>query len=217
MTTAIFIPTFKRPAKLAGVIKDIITNTDEPIKVYFIVEKEDQGSIDELKRLNATCVLNRYEPCYAGAINTAYEVTDEPIFFTGADDLNFHKGWLSNALSHLNEAVKVVGTNDMGAVPIGPQRDATHYLVDREYIRNQSGRVDCPDMVLYPYKHNYTDKEFVETAQVRGVYAYCPESLVEHMHWAWQKAKMDETYLKGFESNSIDQQTFNQRRHLWQR
>jgi len=214
--TAIFIPAFKRSNRFQAVIDNITANTPEnTYKIYFILEKNDQPSIDECIHLDLNFYLNEHEACYAGAINTAYEKTTEPYFFTGADDLNFHTGWLSKALDCMENGKEVIGTNDMGDIPIGEARDATHYLISRKYIQEQSGRIDCPNMVLYPYEHNYTDKEFIETAKARGVYAYAKESLVEHLHWAWNKAKMDETYQRGFESNERDRQTYLSRQHLW--
>lgn len=215
---AVFIPTYGRPHELSRVVDNLYENTNPNLfDVYFIVEKEDQASIDAIKPLRAKLIINEGQPCYADAINTAYHKTREPYFFTGADDLGFYPEWLELALSKMDDTIAVVGTNDLGTIPIGDQRDATHYLIDREYIKKQSGVIDMKDTVLNPiFKHNWTDKEFIETAKMRGVYVYCPESIAEHAHWAWGKARMDDTYRKGLQSNEEDKRIYESRKHLWQ-
>lgn len=215
--TAIFIPTLGRPDKLQRVADNIHKNTIAPHKIYFIVELGDEGSIRAALALGEAIIINEHEPCYAGAINTAYEKTTEPYFFTGADDLDFHPLWLETAILFARMGVGVVGTNDLGQIPIGGERDATHYLVSRQYIDEQSGRIDAPKTVLYPYQHNYTDKEFIEVAKSRGQYRYVPESVVEHLHPVWGKGQNDETYKKGVVTSNQDQQLYMQRQHLWQR
>jgi len=213
----IFIPTFGRPHELSRVVDNLYENTPPDLfELYFIVENGDQATIDAIKPLRAKLIVNEGKPCYADAINTAYHKTREPYFFTGADDLGFYVNWLEEALSHMSDKIKVVGTNDLGQIPIGEQRNSTHYLVARDYIKKYSGVIDMKDTVLYPYVHNYTDVELTETAMSRGVYNYCPESKVEHNHFAWGKAQVDETYKRGLRSEGQDRNTFMQRRHLWQ-
>lgn len=215
---AIFIPSFGRAHQLSRVVDNIFENTPHDLfEIYFILEQSDQPSIDAVKPLRAKVIINKEEPSYAGAINTAYKETEEPFFFTGADDLGFYPDWIENALAAMDDKIMVIGSNDLGSIPIGVERDSTHYMVAREYINTQSGVVDRPKTVLYPYTHNWTDKEFIETAKMRGVYKYVPECIAEHHHWAWGKAQMDDTYRKGFQSSNEDQRLFEARKHLWQK
>lgn len=212
----IFVPTFGRPHELSRVVDNLYEFTKpELFTLYFIAESGDDPTIEVAKTLRANLIINEGKPCYADAINTAYHKTQEPYFFAGADDLGFHKGWLENALSHMKDGICVVGTNDLGQIPIGEERNSTHYLVERVYIKERSGVVDMKDTVLYPYHHNYTDTEFTATAIHRGVYAYCPESFVEHLHPVWNKGQWDETYKKGQVTSSQDQRLYNERRNLW--
>lgn len=213
---AIFIPSFGRPNELSRVIDNLYENTPfESFNAYFILESHDTASIEAAKHLRAKVIINEGKPCYADAINTAYHKTLEPYFFTGADDLGFQQGWLETALACMNETIKVVGTNDLGQIPIGVARNSTHYLVARDYIKKQSGVIDQPDTVLYFYSHNYTDTEFTQTAVSRGVYVYCPESRIEHFHPVWNKGVWDETYKKGQQTSAQDERLFKERRHLW--
>lgn len=216
--TAIFIPTFGRPHALHRVIDNLFENTPEDLfTAYFILEQGDSESYAIAQRLRARVIFNSGLPCYADAINTAYRKTLEPYFFTGADDLGFEPKWLETALSYMKDGKQVVGTNDLGSIPIGEQRDATHYLVKTSYINKHSGVVDIPNTVLYFYKHNYTDKEFVETARSRDAYIYAPDSRVNHFHPVWNKGQWDATYKRGNETSEEDKRTFLQRQHLWQK
>lgn len=211
---AIFIPSLNRPRSIERVSLNLRENTPEDqYELYFILEPEDQSVV--VAELYGNVIINQHEPSYAGAIQTAYEQTTEPYFFCGADDLGFAKGWLDQALSHMKNGIMVVGTNDLGTWPIGEKREATHYLINRKYIEKQSGVIDKPNTVLYPYQHNYTDTEFIGTARKRGVYEYCPKSIVEHAHPVWNKALWDETYEKGRRTDPQDKQIYLSRLHLW--
>lgn len=213
---AIFIPSFGRPQQLSRVVDNIYENTPPDLfEIYFIFEPNDQASIDAAKNLRAKTIINKGKACYADAINTAYHETREPFFFTGADDLGFYPNWLQIALAAMADNAMVIGTNDLGSIPIGEERNSTHYVVAREYIEKQSGVIDQPNTVLYGYSHNYTDVELTETAMSRGVYKYCPESIVEHFHPVWNKSQWDETYNKGQRTSSQDERLFKERRHLW--
>lgn len=213
---AIFIPTLNRSDKLQRVVDNIRQHTPVDHEIYFIVEGHDTASAEKAIELGAKVIVNKREKSYAGAINTAYEETSEDFFFTGADDLDFHINWFEMAVSHMSDKIGVVGTNDLGLVPIGPERDSTHYLIARKYIQEHSGVIDIPNQVLYPYEHNYTDKEFVETAKKRGMFVYVPVSVVEHYHPVWNKAQWDEVYQKGRDSSERDRATYQKRQSLWQ-
>lgn len=214
MKIAIFIPTYKRPHKLYEVLDNIKINTSGEYEVYFIVEGHDTPSIKQCEAMNAKYIVNEGAPCYADCINTAYKKTTEPVFFTGADDLSFMPGWAENGLAGFTDGIMVVGTNDLYNCK---EKHATHYLVKRKYIEKMSGVIDCPNTVLYPYQHNYTDRELIETAISRGVYKYVDESKVKHLHWSFGLSTMDETYRKGFDKATQDRLLFEQRQKLWKK
>lgn len=130
--------------------------------------------------------------------------------FLGADDLLFHEGWAEAALARMREVDGVVVVNDLH----NPRGTAA--LVSVRYIREQSGCVDTDDVVIYPgYHHNYSDNELFETAQSRGRYAYCAESVVEHLHPAAGKGKDDDVYRLGRSHLDEDTALYHSRRHLW--
>lgn len=153
---------------------------------------------------------------FADAINEGWQGTEEPFLFVGADDVLFHEGWLEAALGCMEGDVRVVGTNDLGNHYVLSGLHATHYLVDRRYIEDVGGVIDGgPGSFLYTYDHNYTDAEFVETAQSRGVFAPCLESVVEHLHPAFGKRPEDEVHERTVDKIHDDWATFTERRELW--
>lgn len=210
MTTAIFIPTFGRADQISSVYENCLESTDEPIKIYFILEKKDILSIAVCEMLKYNFIINTGAPKYSACINTAFKQTDEPLFFCAADDLDFQKDWLKIAKSKLSDQIRVVGTNDLlnNFVALGVH--ATHFLVKRSYIDKQTGTIDQSFPVLYEYDHNYTDTEFIGTARFRNAFAPCLESVVKHVH-----ANRDETTEKTLRNASLDAQLYHSRKHLW--
>jgi hypothetical protein len=214
MPVAILIPTYKRPHRIAAVTENALEST-EHANVYFICEPDDKETIDTVTfTIGANLIINNRSRTYAGAINTAVLQVEEPHLFAGADDLNFHRGWYEIASDKMALPIKVVGTNDLYNPDVLAGAHATHYLVQAEYAKR--GCVDQTGVMLSEaYHHNYTDTEFIATAHARGVYAPCRESIVEHNHWVWGRAQMDETYAKGRDTEHLDRAKFAERKHLW--
>ena len=212
----VFVPTFKRPNNIKRVIDDL-SSTTLPFALWFIIEKHDLETIDSCDINNAKYIFNEGRGTYACAINTAYKRTNKEFFFNGADDLYFNPNWLEVALRYMeNNKIMVVGTNDLHNSAVLAQAHATHYLVRRSYIQTQSGVADAKDTVLFDYDHNFTDTEFICTAQARRVYAHANDCIVEHKHWIFGLSKKDETYLKGEAKMDMDKKTFYNRVHLWE-
>lgn len=211
---AILIPTYRRAFKIPALTRNALEATPNA-SVYFCCEEDDSETIDAVLATNkAKLIINSRTRSYAGAINTGVLETCEPYVFAGADDLNFMPGWFEYAVDLMNEEVKVVGTNDLGNPEVLAGSHATHYLVERSYAFN--GVVDSPGIMLFEgYDHNYVDTEFIATAKSRNTYAHCHEAIVEHQHWAWNKAIIDDTYNRGIRSESTDRATFISRQHLW--
>ncbi len=153
---------------------------------------------------------------YAQAVNHAYKNSSQPILFAGADDLKFYPEWDTKIMEMFrNDKVMVVGTNDMHHPGTRNGTCATHYAFRRKYIELFTGTMDRSYPVLFDYKHNYTDAEFVAVAKARGVYAHAFESYVEHLHPAWGLAAHDAGYEKSQSTCPEDGVTYNKRRVQW--
>lgn len=132
------------------------------------------------------------------------------LLFVG-DDVEFHDGWLQAALT-VAEATgaDVVGTNDLG------ERDdaenAVHPLIRRSYIDERGASWDGPGVVFHEgYRHHFTDAELSHVSRERDVWAAAPDAVVEHLHWRWEKAPLDETYEVGRRDLASDRALFYDR------
>lgn len=217
MTTAIFIPTFGRSEKLNHVAEDVCRVTKDAV-VYFVVESDDEATVRTCRALElkfpVQTITNNHAKNYAGAINAAYEQTDEPYFFCGADDLHFRSFWLENALKKMKDHVQVVGTNDFLNPYVLQGNHATHYLVDRRYVDEFGGTFDeVPGVVLdEQLTHNFTDTEFIDVAKERGVFEPCLDSHVKHLHYSAGLSANDMTYFKGQVNYGQDKERYESRK-----
>lgn len=214
MTTfAIWLPTFHRPHKLEAVIENIRKATKNPYELYFGVEPEDMGTQEELRHLQQKMIINEYDAGYSNTIQTIYENTHEPIWFHANDDFIFLPNWDEHPIAMFEtESVKVVGV---------PQNEADKSysaicFARRSYIEEDSGVIDMPNRVFYPYHHNYIDTEFTRTAQHRNVWAASSTPCIDHDHPGIKGGEKDEVYKKNDATATIDEQTFKSRQHLWE-
>lgn len=150
---------------------------------------------------------------YASKIRAGIEATDEPLVFLGADDLRFRPGWLGAARERMTDRIQVVGVNDLIPRPQRPQH-ATHFLLTRA-----AATLPCLDGSPGPlyggYSHWRCDDELIATATKRGMYAYAPDSLIEHRHVMVDPTLDDDTYRKGRADARMDSKRFVRRVRLW--
>lgn len=217
MVLGIYLPTYGRPNKLAAVVKNIEESTKAPWKLYWGIEPFDKESIKAAKKTGHPIILNKGKATYSDALQTIYEQTDEPIFFWANDDFYFLDGWDVEPL-RMMEADPGIGV--LGVPDGNPQTSHTSIsFIRRKYIEDQSGVVDIPNRVLYPYNHNYVDNELTETAQHRGVWDRSTAACIEHQHpsFTWLgEFSIDDTYTRNNLKDAEDNELFHSRRHLWQ-
>lgn len=119
----------------------------------------------------------------------------------GADDLVFHPGWLEAVWPLMQEPWGVIGLND-GATSWERVGWATHWLVSREFCMAHMGGVMVPPV----YAHGMVDVEVCRVAQMRGLFTYAADAMVEHMHPDWGKADRDALYERDLRD---DKRVFN--------
>jgi glycosyltransferase involved in cell wall biosynthesis len=208
----VFVPTLGRPRSLQRLVDNVAAVTVTPHEVVFVVEKHDAESRAAAEATGATVIENEYEPSYSNAIQTAYERVETPFLIAANDDFDFQPGWDTAALSAWQQpGISVVGIHD----GYHGCRFSTISLVERNYIATQSGVIDIPGRVMYPYRHNYVDTEFFLTATKRGVFAAARESVILHRHPDFGHAVMDDTYRKSQTHIAEDAATFQSRLHLF--
>jgi glycosyltransferase involved in cell wall biosynthesis len=143
---------------------------------------------------------------FAEKVNRGFEISDEPWILLVGDDVQFHRGWLDQAMATAAETnAQVVGTNDLGNPVVMAGAHATHMLIRRLYVQELGASLDGPGIVCHEgYRHWYVDNEIVELARKRDVWAPCLTSHVEHMHPLFGKGRVDDVYVVGQEAAETD-------------
>lgn len=209
---AILVPVLGRPHRVAPLLLSIAASTPEPYRVLFICDPDDTPMIAAVAEADADWI--EIAGNYAEKINAGVEATDESLIFCGADDLDFHPGWLEAAQAELAPEVGVVGTQDLCNQRVIRGEHSTHSLLTREYA--EMPLIDGGPGPLCPlYEHEFVDDELVGTAKKRGAFAFAHEAIVEHLHPDANKAPMDPLYAAQGARMRRSRRTFNQRQPLW--
>lgn len=209
------IPMLGRAHEVRRLFENLADTTTHPYRLVFVCSPSDPEVIEAANRHCASWIVS-WSPGrgdYARKINHVFAGTHEPWFFSGASDLTFEKGWDREAISLGEEmGASVVGTNDMASAYVKSGKGATHILVRRSYIEEYGGTIDGSGLVYCElYDHQYVDNELVETAKVRGQWAFASHSVVHHAHPHWHTAEMDATYEKAFRHTAADRALFGKR------
>jgi hypothetical protein len=212
---AILVPMLGRAHRVAPLLDSIRATCDA--RTLFLVTPGD----DEVCKAVADAGGEQLEVQwqdrgdYARKINAGIAATTEPLIFTGACDLHFHRGWLEAATARLRPGVGVVGTNDMTNRRTMNGQHATHMLVTRVYVE-RFGTIDEPGKFFHEgYPHEWVDDEAVGTARYRGAWAHATDSRVEHLHPMGGKAPLDDLYAAQTQRITAGRPLFLERRRLW--
>lgn len=209
----IFCPTYKRPGDLQQLVDNVREHTASSYILWFGVEEDDPDSLKAAIVTGANVLVNKYKPGYSNTIQTIYEQSSSPFILHANDDFYFEPGWDEVPLSMFDRKdLMVVGLRQTE----GDTHGSAISLFRRSYIQKQSGVIDTPNRVFYPYNHNFVDTEFTQTAQHRGVWAKCDGLYIIHKHPGFTGKEKDATYLKNEATSGDDMKTFESRQHLWQ-
>lgn len=215
---AVLVPVLARPQNAMPLAVSLAESTDRA-RLVFICTPSDRSQIEACLSTGAETLVAPFEAGrgdWARKLELARERTSEPFLLLGGDDVRFHPGWADEVI-HVYETgdVGVVGTNDLANPAVKRGMHSTHPVVCRGYA-DLHGTIDDPAVLLHPgYHHLYVDNELVETAKVRGCWAFAADAHVEHLHPIWRTAPRDETYDRGSAEARDDQRLFQARRRLW--
>lgn len=218
---AIVIPTLGRSRKLFPLLWNIVQTTPIGIfEVYFVVNRHDMASQHTVRAMSGPVhMVLAEEPGYPKAVNIGIRASNERLIAIVNDDVKFHDGWWDGLRKALTGDVMVVGTNDLS--PHTANGDAcTQPVVKRSYIVSPGGAYGEPGIAMHEgYSHNFSETELWQLAWQRGVAAFAPECVIEHVHPNWGKAEVDDTYREGSQRPGgweHDHALFLERSELWQ-
>ncbi len=213
---AVIIPMLGREWTVGPMIASVQEATPGA-NLLFVCTYGDSSVLRSVRKAKANFIIlpPRKIGDYAHKINVGYKRTTEPLLFTGACDINFYPGWFESATELLMGDIGVVGTNDLGLDRSMNGQHSTHTLVTRKYA-DIYGTIDEPGKILHEgYVHEYCDDELVQTAKMRGKWAWSERAIVEHMHPAWGKGVWDESYDRWPARMEFSEDLFRERSKLW--
>jgi hypothetical protein len=220
LDVVIVVPVLRRPHRVKPLLENIAASTPEgSYRVLFVATADDTDQVTAILEAGEIPLLVGWEGGSPGDFsrktNAGYLHSTEPLILTGADDLNFHPGWLEAAKAKMKPGIGVVGTMDGGNPAVKRGLASTHSLVKRSYA-DLGGSVDASHMIYCEeYPHQWVDNELVETAKARGAFAFAKDSRVAHLHPHWNKGEHDEVYAIGDQALEPSRKVYQQRQKLW--
>ncbi len=218
---AVIVPVLGRPQNAAPLAESLAYATTVPHRLVFVCSPDDrvqQAACDDTWGDVLRITQQPGPGDFARKVNQAVAVTDEPWVFQAADDVRFEPGW-DTALMECAEqtGALVVGTDDGGNPTVIAGKHSTHTLIARSYIEDPGASMDGPGTAFSTaYGHQYVDTELVQLAMSRGVWAFCKQSRVTHLHPFWVgRNGMDDTYRRGLKTSQQDHRIYQQRSRMW--
>ncbi len=214
---AILIPTFQRPHKLRSLIDNIHTTTKTPHSIYFILESEDKISIETVKALNERYIINVAPHTYVQAINYGYRQTIEPYILCGADDIEFTPNWSELMLEKFKDPkIGFVGAKDDWAITKSGKH-ASHFMVSRKYIQEQSGVQDEANVIYSSqYFHYNCDIETEQVAMKRDTFIMSDAFIPHHHPFVDKRISSDATYDRARAGWRHDKDAYCSRRYSFE-
>jgi glycosyltransferase involved in cell wall biosynthesis len=202
---AVLIPTYKRPHKLENLITNF-NQTTKQASLYFVITPEDKETKQLLDDLEQNYFIVEGE--YVRAINTAFNLTDEPFIFCGADDIEFTQDWDKKLLESINGVGVTGGIDDWQISKSGVH--TSHPLIRRSYILEQGGALGYPGLVYNPNNEHYqVDIELEQLSWSRGQIRINKDCIIHHNHYVNHKAKNDSTYSRSRKTLDKDTENYN--------
>ena len=219
----VLVPAVNRPENVARLVDSFNATNDGSAQLLYVVESQHHDQLDALDAAGATYIFATRGSSYASKMNEGFSVTDTDWVFLAGDDVEFTPGWIETART-LSDRFDVIGTNDSepGRVRnplVAAGKHADHFFVRRSYVNDDGASLEGPG-ILCPeaYYHWYTDKEMIQLAKARGVFAPCLESVVIHHHPGYDGREdlraNDPTYMKAVEFSEMDEIAFRRRAPL---
>lgn len=220
---AVIVPVAKRDnaARFLTSLADSLAPAQRDlVRVYVMTDDSDPGAAVAWHVAggypNLTVDVHRYlreMGSFAEKVNRGAGISDEPWLFLVGDDVQFHRGWLDQAMQTARSTGKtVIGTNDLGNPAVLAGEHATHMFVRRDYVERVGASWDGPGIVCHEgYRHWFVDNEIVVAAKRRGQWAPCLAAHVEHLHPMFGKGETDEVYRIGQAAAATDQALWQHR------
>jgi hypothetical protein len=207
---AVIVPVIHRPESAAPFMTSFRASKANAT-VYAVAHVDDTETAQAWRDEGVTVLLGT-ATLMPPKINAGYRQTTEPWILMGADDIRFHPGWDTAALTAAGDRYHVVGTNDLAHPHVLAGLHTTHPMLRRTYVDHPGACWDSPGVIEHEgYNHQYADDEIVMVARQRDVWVMAFDSHVEHLHPSWGKAQSDAVYVAGAQHFDHDRAEFERR------
>lgn len=201
--TSLLLPSAYRAHNLMGCLNAMLSTLDgNGIELLMSCVEDDTLSITIAESYKADRLVIRtkdeYQNGFVWIVNELASQATGDVLALMADDLNCHEHWLMRCLDRLDrQGGGLVGFNDLSS---NGDEYAAHFIVDRRFLVESMGGV------LYPPQYFcwWCDREISDKAQAAGLYAWAREAIVEHRHYSFGKAAIDQTYADAMQHYDND-------------
>lgn len=211
--TSIILPSAHRPVELERYLTALYSSKydQHPIELLVSIIDDDTESAKVLSKFSIEPVWIRTNDDYGRgqlwACTELYKLAHGEWIALMADDLVPSPGWLDEALLAMSSLSSpgVVAFNDLHS---DGNLYAAHSLVGRKFVDEYLGGRLFPPY----YKVWWVDREISDKAKAVGLYAWAKKSVVEHRHWNWNLAKVDQTYADAIPFYGSDEKVYISRK-----
>jgi hypothetical protein len=195
---SILLPSRKRPTEFARMMSSIFATADRSnVEVIARFDDDDLESMRRAEADGATCIVGPRIREMTKYWNECAEVAKGDIFMQSNDDCVFRTvGWdkqVEDAFAAVPDKILLVGGDDGNCKGAG----LPHPFVSRKWVETLG-------YFIAPYfSCDYGDTWNEDIAKMIGRRKYIP-FLIEHMHYTFGKAKMDENTKERLARGSQD-------------
>jgi hypothetical protein len=206
----IVVPVMARPQNAAPFIRSLVAAGPTPA-VYPVCDPDDHPTRDAWRAAGTEPLVSGRGHTFANKAQHAYLNTSEPWIMLVGDDVRFHSGWLEAATLAASPEVCLISTNDLGNPYVAAGTSAIHPIIRRTWVDDSGASWDGPGHITHEGYRHICDMEWSAKAINEGVFVYCPDAVVEHVHPVWSRAEWDRTYQTGMAANRADLALFAER------
>lgn len=203
MNLQVIIPTRGRKENCERVLKSFEMNTDDA-DLVFVTDGDDQDTYEGMDWGSALHAVLDPRDTLTGKLNQVADACKDDydaLMFTGDDHVFRTRHWDTIMMTTLEE---MGGTGIL--YPDGRRNNLPEsWLMSADIIR-ELGWFACPGQ-----QHYHCDTIIAELGKRSGLLRYCPEAIVEHLHYSNGGALKDEIYQ--YAENTwmmTDQQAYQQ-------
>lgn len=203
MSVAILVPSLNRPHRILSLLANIHDVTQADHRILFCVSDPESSAILANGAYIDDSAADDHR--YVTRMNKLARLVDEDYIFFGSDDVLFHPNWFEAAVEAMGDTYALATVNDLHQ-PVG-----TAALIKTSYL--DRAVFDSPGDAFHSgYIHNFADNEQFLTAAFHGLHVHAIDSIVEHLHPAWDRSiPWDSTYLNAQSGWDHDAALFHER------